>query len=185
MPLEVCEAKMAWLHIRAKTECSTGFSNEEEEGGHFGGDEDEEEEDGLHVLLGPHMAQTLHTLSKKDIIKVKSRGNSSDSEESADMSAFKTHPFKKSEVGDKKKVAGKLGKKKATKIEEKVSSKVSSVESAALDKSMMVKAKKSLEGRMISYPQNLPKANMMDSSLFFILQQQMKQREDEKTAKEQ
>eukprot|EP00957_Ditylum_brightwellii_P066023 5007455-Ditylum_brightwellii.AAC.1 len=30
---------------------------------------DEEEEDGLQVLLGPHMAQTLPTLSKKDIIE--------------------------------------------------------------------------------------------------------------------
>eukprot|EP00957_Ditylum_brightwellii_P196745 14990153-Ditylum_brightwellii.AAC.1 len=37
---------------------------------------------------------------------------------------------------------------------------------------------------MISYPQNSPKINI-DSSLFFIIQQQMKQREDEKALREQ
>eukprot|EP00957_Ditylum_brightwellii_P150172 11435862-Ditylum_brightwellii.AAC.2 len=50
---------------------------------------------------------------------------------------------------------------------------------------MMAKAKKTLEGKTIFYPQNIPKANTMDTSLFFILQQQLKQREDEKAAREQ
>eukprot|EP00957_Ditylum_brightwellii_P202593 15330847-Ditylum_brightwellii.AAC.2 len=90
---------------------------------------------------------------------------------------------------DKKKVAGKRGKKKdeKTKKEEKVESaaeKVSSVASAASDKLLIANAKKSLEVKTISYPQNLHKVNM-DSSLFFILQQQMKQREDKKTMREQ
>eukprot|EP00957_Ditylum_brightwellii_P142105 10827305-Ditylum_brightwellii.AAC.1 len=95
------------------------------------------------------MAQTLPTLSKKEIIEVKNKDDSSDSEESTDMSAFKAWPFNKTKV-DKKKVAGKRGKKKdkKTKKEEKVESaaeKVSYVASAASDKLLIAKAKKSLE----------------------------------------
>eukprot|EP00957_Ditylum_brightwellii_P105904 8077192-Ditylum_brightwellii.AAC.1 len=50
---------------------------------------------------------------------------------------------------------------------------------------MMAKAKKSLEGKTNSYPRNFSEANMVDSPLFFIFEQQMKQRENEKAMREQ
>eukprot|EP00957_Ditylum_brightwellii_P212120 15366991-Ditylum_brightwellii.AAC.1 len=114
---------MARLHIHTKLECSTGSSDEEEDGSLFGGGDKEEEEDKdtLQALLVPHMAQTLLTLSKKEVIEVKKKDNSSDSDKLTDMSAFKAWPFNKAKV-EKKKFNGKRGKKdrKTSKKEEKV-----------------------------------------------------------------
>eukprot|EP00957_Ditylum_brightwellii_P140307 10690980-Ditylum_brightwellii.AAC.1 len=63
------------------------------------------------------MAQTLSTFSNKEIIEVKDEDDISNSEELTDMSAFKACLFKKEKV-DKKKVAGKEGKKKDKKTKE-------------------------------------------------------------------
>eukprot|EP00957_Ditylum_brightwellii_P163527 12450429-Ditylum_brightwellii.AAC.1 len=46
IPVEVREAKLVWVQIRAKTECSTGSSKEEEDGDMFDEDGCKEEEDG-------------------------------------------------------------------------------------------------------------------------------------------
>eukprot|EP00957_Ditylum_brightwellii_P122153 9315330-Ditylum_brightwellii.AAC.1 len=64
---------MAWLQIKAKSECSTGLSDNltfiEEENKH---DNNEEEEDSKD-LLAPNMAQTIPTMSvsrKKSVIEL-------------------------------------------------------------------------------------------------------------------
>eukprot|EP00957_Ditylum_brightwellii_P089267 6797215-Ditylum_brightwellii.AAC.1 len=48
----------------------------------------------------------------------------------------------------------------------------------------MAHARKLLEGKRISYPCQIKKPNI-ESSMFYILQQQMKQRKDNKATREQ
>eukprot|EP00957_Ditylum_brightwellii_P166573 12679383-Ditylum_brightwellii.AAC.1 len=45
IPVEVREAKLAWVQIHAKMECSTRLSDKEEDGDMCGDDVDEKEED--------------------------------------------------------------------------------------------------------------------------------------------
>eukprot|EP00957_Ditylum_brightwellii_P091969 7002449-Ditylum_brightwellii.AAC.1 len=54
IPMEVREAKLAWVQIRDRTECGTGSSKEEDDADMFGAenvDEEEEDEDGSQELL--------------------------------------------------------------------------------------------------------------------------------------
>eukprot|EP00957_Ditylum_brightwellii_P082054 6239453-Ditylum_brightwellii.AAC.1 len=101
IPVEIC----------ARTKCGTGSSKEEEDYDDMVGAEEEEDEDGSQELLGPNMVQTLPTPSKKgkEVIKVEHE-DSSMSEDSTDMSAFKALPFKKAKLA-KKKDTGKGGSK--------------------------------------------------------------------------
>eukprot|EP00957_Ditylum_brightwellii_P023310 1759546-Ditylum_brightwellii.AAC.1 len=59
---EIREAKMAWLQIWAKSECSTGSS---EESVSESEEEEDKDEDMLQELLAPHMAQTIPSLLAK------------------------------------------------------------------------------------------------------------------------
>eukprot|EP00957_Ditylum_brightwellii_P012903 974980-Ditylum_brightwellii.AAC.1 len=81
----------------------------------FGGDEEDEEEDedATQALLGPHMAQMLLTLSKKEVIKVKHEVIRN-LDNSTNMSAFEAWPFKKAKI-----VAQKKKKKSTAKGEKK------------------------------------------------------------------
>eukprot|EP00957_Ditylum_brightwellii_P095201 7250710-Ditylum_brightwellii.AAC.1 len=80
IPVKVREAKLAWVQIHVKMECSTRSSDEEEDGDMFGEDVDEEEEDedGSQELLGPNIAQTLPTPFKKgkEVIEVEHEDSS-------------------------------------------------------------------------------------------------------------
>eukprot|EP00957_Ditylum_brightwellii_P116864 8914474-Ditylum_brightwellii.AAC.1 len=68
MPEEIRDAKLAWLQIRAKSECLTGSSDDNsvfaEEN-----DDDNDEDDKLQGLLAPNMAQTIEMLSAKKTAK--------------------------------------------------------------------------------------------------------------------
>eukprot|EP00957_Ditylum_brightwellii_P085715 6521349-Ditylum_brightwellii.AAC.1 len=87
IPVEVREAKLAWIQIRARTKCGNGSSNEEEDDDDLlvaeEVGEEEEYEEGSKELLG--LAQTLPTPSKKgkEVIKVEHE-DSSMSEDSTD-----------------------------------------------------------------------------------------------------
>mmetsp|Transcript_33060 Transcript_33060/g.48509 ORF Transcript_33060/g.48509 Transcript_33060/m.48509 type:complete len:248 (+) Transcript_33060:515-1258(+) len=130
------------------------------------------------------MAQTLLMPSKKgkEVIEVEHE-DSSMSEDSTDMSAFEVPHFKKARLV-KKKDAGKGGSKEGD--EKKKGGKGVFATSSVLGdtKLLIAKAKKSLKGKTILYPWSNNKTDL-DSSLFFIMQQQMKQREDEKAVREQ
>eukprot|EP00957_Ditylum_brightwellii_P006088 460805-Ditylum_brightwellii.AAC.1 len=79
---------MAWVQIRARTECGTRSSEEEEDDDMFGAEDvdgEEEDEDGSQELFGPNMAQTLLTPSKKgkEVFEAENK-DSSMSEDSTD-----------------------------------------------------------------------------------------------------
>eukprot|EP00957_Ditylum_brightwellii_P196338 14958958-Ditylum_brightwellii.AAC.1 len=96
IPVEVREAKLAWLQICARSECSTGLSNEEEDGEIFSSVEEEEEDNDTasQELLGLNMAQLISTLPKKEAIKLENE-DISKFEDVTDISAFENQSFKK------------------------------------------------------------------------------------------
>eukprot|EP00957_Ditylum_brightwellii_P055641 4216057-Ditylum_brightwellii.AAC.1 len=57
---EIREAKMAWVQIRAKSECLTGSSKES-----VSESKDKEDDVELQELLAPNIAQTIPFLSAK------------------------------------------------------------------------------------------------------------------------
>eukprot|EP00957_Ditylum_brightwellii_P210783 15365392-Ditylum_brightwellii.AAC.1 len=148
MPVEVHNAKMACLHIRAKSKCATGSSDDESE--KEGSDNDEEEDDNSQELLGgAAMEQTIPSMmtAKKGVIKLDSNSGSD-----SDISAFEK-PFKKA------KNVSELPKRKSSSFS--VPSSINTVER---------KHKKPAE---------------IKNNMFFIMQQQVKQRKDNKAAREQ
>eukprot|EP00957_Ditylum_brightwellii_P135015 10294488-Ditylum_brightwellii.AAC.1 len=67
IPVEVREAKLAWLQICARLECIMVSSNTEEDGSISGDgvEEEEDDDDTYKKLLGPGMTQSIPTLSKR------------------------------------------------------------------------------------------------------------------------
>eukprot|EP00957_Ditylum_brightwellii_P082671 6286427-Ditylum_brightwellii.AAC.1 len=105
------------------------------------GCKEEEDEDGSQDLLGPNMVQTLLKPYKKgkEIIDVEHE-NSSMSEDSTDMSAFKVPPFKEARLAaSKKEDAGKGGRKEVDK--KKKGGKSVSTTSSVSDDAKLLKVK--------------------------------------------
>eukprot|EP00957_Ditylum_brightwellii_P130284 9938250-Ditylum_brightwellii.AAC.1 len=98
IPAKAREAKLAWLQIHARSECSMCSCNEEEDGGDYEGVKEVEEDDSTsQELLEPIMAQLIPTLLSKKVIKLENE-DISVSEDSTDMSTFEAWPFKKVKV---------------------------------------------------------------------------------------
>eukprot|EP00957_Ditylum_brightwellii_P168511 12826750-Ditylum_brightwellii.AAC.1 len=161
VPVKVCNMKMVWLHIHAKSECTTESSDEESEKEE--GSDDKEEDEKLQDLLGPAMTQTtpFAMTANKGVINLENNNNS----EAAST--------------EKSKNSSKAAKKKSLFFS--VSSSINSVER----KRVIAQAKKSLEGKAISYSCQYKKPAEMENSTFFAIQQQMKQQKDDKAAREQ
>eukprot|EP00957_Ditylum_brightwellii_P211665 15366446-Ditylum_brightwellii.AAC.1 len=166
MATEVCNAKMAWLHILAKIRCATGSSDNETDQS----DSDDDVVETQELLEGESMAQSMpSTMTTKKVIEL---DNESVSGSDTDMSAFE-NPFKRA-----KNVSS---PPKITSSSFSLSSSVNTVER----KKVIMQAKKTLEGKTISYSCLYKKPTKMENSMFFIMQQQMKQRKDNKVAREQ
>eukprot|EP00957_Ditylum_brightwellii_P002700 207991-Ditylum_brightwellii.AAC.1 len=95
MPQEVKEAKMAWVQLRTKCECTTGSSDEEEEDVVEEAQKDEEffegkdkKEEGVGVL----MTQTMPSLLLKKVIDVDTETSDKDY---SDMLAFEERTKKR------------------------------------------------------------------------------------------
>eukprot|EP00957_Ditylum_brightwellii_P130708 9971192-Ditylum_brightwellii.AAC.1 len=160
---EIREAKMAWLQICTKSECRTGSSEESASESKNKGDEDDVE---LQELLAPQMAQTIPSLSrKKKVIELdKDELSKSDSE----LSAFEEKSFKRLK---KESVAKPLAKKSTKAVADKTE--LLSVTSSVLmseKKKLMKQAKKTLEGKTISYPCAFKKPDSIETSMLCLLQ---------------
>eukprot|EP00957_Ditylum_brightwellii_P140831 10727831-Ditylum_brightwellii.AAC.1 len=84
---EIREAKMAWMQICAKSECSTGSSKES-----ASESKDKKDDVELQELLAPQMAQTIPSLSgKKKVIEL---GEDKSSKSESNLSTFEAKPFK-------------------------------------------------------------------------------------------
>eukprot|EP00957_Ditylum_brightwellii_P008937 676475-Ditylum_brightwellii.AAC.1 len=106
MVAEVCNAKMAWLHICAKSECTTGSSDDEAD--KLASDDDVVETQEL--LGGESMAQTIPSITTpKKVIKL---DNESGSGSNTDMLAFEK-PFKRAKnvISPPKKKSSSFSKK--------------------------------------------------------------------------
>eukprot|EP00957_Ditylum_brightwellii_P002803 215400-Ditylum_brightwellii.AAC.1 len=183
MSEEIREAKLAWLQIRAKSECSTGSSDDnsvfvEEKGDNNNNNVDNK----LQDLLALNMAQTIGMLSAKKTTKklaIELVNEEPDSESDSSDSAVVKRPVKKAKTG---KVARKAKKSVEKQVEQKTYH--SSVASSAPNqRKLMAQARKLLEGKTILYPCQTKKMDM-EPSMFYIIQQQMKQREDNKVTRE-
>eukprot|EP00957_Ditylum_brightwellii_P188155 14324152-Ditylum_brightwellii.AAC.1 len=84
---EIREAKMAWLQIWAKSECSTELNKESVS-------ESKDKEDGMELqeLLASHMVQTIPSLSAKKKVIELDKDKSSKSE--SNLSVFEAKLFK-------------------------------------------------------------------------------------------
>eukprot|EP00957_Ditylum_brightwellii_P096239 7330881-Ditylum_brightwellii.AAC.1 len=70
MSEEIKEAKLAWIQIRAKSECLTGSSDDNSVFVEEKRDNNDDNEDAkLQKLLAPNMAQMVGTLSAKKTAK--------------------------------------------------------------------------------------------------------------------
>eukprot|EP00957_Ditylum_brightwellii_P054477 4127541-Ditylum_brightwellii.AAC.1 len=104
---------MTWLQTCAKSKCATG-SSDKGEGDNGDKDKVKKKDNDMSNKLLPPMAQTIPSMSdkKKNVIKlVEEEDNSSKSDNSTDMSAFKTLPSNKAKkVVEKPKKAEKIKK---------------------------------------------------------------------------
>eukprot|EP00957_Ditylum_brightwellii_P048458 3677000-Ditylum_brightwellii.AAC.1 len=105
MSEEIREAKLVWLQIKAKLECSTGSSDDNSVFAEEKGDDNDDNEDTKwQDLLVPNMAQMIGMMSakktaKKSVIELVDEESNSESDSSD--SAFVKRPDKKAKTGGK------------------------------------------------------------------------------------
>eukprot|EP00957_Ditylum_brightwellii_P159776 12161511-Ditylum_brightwellii.AAC.1 len=144
-------------------------------------EKEDKEEDLLQELLVPHMTQAIFSLlAKKKAIEL-DEDKLCDSE--SNISAFKAKPFKqlKKEAPAAKPAVKKSNKAVANKTELLL---VALSVLMSEKKKLMKQTKKTLEGKTSSYPCSFKKPDM-ETSMLCILQQQMRQWEENKATREQ